>query len=78
MAVGDADMTHPNLTPMQRERNAHDLAYLRRKITDPATNRMRGRTAREQLAAAQAEMARGPDDVVPDVDDSSAWAGVMR
>lgn len=78
VAVGDAAMTHPNLTPMQRERNERDRRYLRRKITDPATNRMRERTAKEQLAAAQAEMARGPDDVVPDADDSSAWARVMR
>lgn len=71
-------MTHPHLTPMQRERNERDRRHLLRKITDPATNRMRERTAREQLAAAQADMERGPDDVVPDVDDSSAWAGVMR
>lgn len=78
MALGDAAMTHPNLTQMQRERNADDLRYLRRKMTDPAANRMRERTAKEQLAAAQRDLERGPDDVVPDADDQSAWAGVMR
>lgn len=74
VVVGDAAMTHPNLTPMQRERNERDRRYLRRKITDPATNRMRERTAREQLAAAQADMERGPEDVVPDDADYSSWS----
>lgn len=71
-------MTHPNLTPMQRERNERDRRHLLRKITDAAYLRMRERSAKEQLVAAQADMERGPDDVVPDADDSSAWAGVMR
>lgn len=71
-------MTHPKLTPMQRERNERDRRHLLRKITSGADGRMRERTAREQLAAAQADLERGPDDVAPDADDQSAWAGVMR
>jgi hypothetical protein len=71
-------MTHPNLTPMQKERINTDRRHLLRKINDPATNRMRERTAKEQLAAALKDQQRGPDDVIPDADDSAAWAGVMR
>lgn len=78
MAVGDAAMTHPNLTPMQRDRIDTDRRHLLRKSTNAATERMRERTAKEQLAAAQRDLERGPDDVVPDADDQSAWAGVMR
>ena len=52
--------------------------YLLRKITDPASNRMRTRTAKEQLAAAQRDLERGPDDVVPDADDAAMRrAGVL-
>lgn len=78
MALGDAAMTHPHLTPMQRDRNESDLRYLRRKMTDSAANRMRERTAKEQLAAAIADGQRDQDATVPDADDQSAWAGVMR
>jgi hypothetical protein len=42
-----------------------------RKLTDRAENRMRTRTAREQLAETLRELNRGPDDVIPDSDDAS-------
>ena len=71
-------MTHPNLTPMQAERNAADRRHLLRKITSDAEGRMRERTAKEQLAAAIADGQRDQDATVPDADDSAAWAGVMR
>lgn len=38
-------------------------------VTSPAENRMRSRTAREQHAAALAELQRERDDVVPDEED---------
>ena len=49
-----------------------------RKITDQADARMRTRTAKEQHAAALADLARGPDDVVPDADDSSIQRGMLK
>jgi hypothetical protein len=58
----------------QRERLETDRRYLLRKTLDAAENRMRQRTAKQQLADAMAELERGPDDVVPDADDSS-WRG---
>lgn len=67
---------HKGLTPMQRDRNEQDRRHIAR-ITSAAEGRMRERTAKEQLAAAMRELERGPDDVVPDADDSSV-AGVMR
>ena len=68
---------HKGLTPMQRDRLEQDRRYLLRNITSGADGRMRERTAKEQLAAAQRELERGPDDVVPDADDSSL-RGVVR
>lgn len=47
------------------------------KITEPARERMRRRTAKQQLNDTLREL-REPDDDVPDADDSSAWVGVMR
>lgn len=48
-------------------------------VTDPAHNRMLTRTAREQHAAALAELQRDRDDVVPDdEDDSSLRNNVLR
>ena len=41
-------------------------------ITSPAEGRMRLRTAKEQHAAALAELQRERDDVVPDDEDGSA------
>ena len=58
----------------KRERMETDRRYLIRKTLDAAESRMRARTAKEQLAEALAELKRGPDDVVPDADDSS-WRG---
>lgn len=56
-------------TDWKRERNERARRELFRKITDPATNRMRTRTAKQQLAAELASL-RGPDEI-PDADDSS-------
>ena len=67
---------HKGLTPMQRDRLEQDRRHIAR-ITSAAEGRMRERTAREQLLAAQRELERGPDDVVPDADDSSL-RGVLR
>ena len=67
---------HKGLTPMQSQRVETDRRYLA-TVTDAAFLRMRERTAKEQLLAAQRELARGPDDVIDDTDDSSV-AGVMR
>ena len=61
---------------MQRDRNEQDRRHIAR-ITPAAEGRMRERTAKEQLLAAQRELERGPDDVVPDADDSSL-RGVVR
>ena len=49
-----------------------------RKITSDADNRMRTRTAKEQQKAAMDAMNRGPDDVVPDADDSAIQRGMLR
>lgn len=50
--------------------------YLR-KITDPAENRMRTRTAKQQLADAM-QRGEAPEDLpVPDADDSSL-KGMLR
>jgi len=61
----------------KRERRELDRRYLLRKTLDAAENRMRTRTAKQQLAEAM-RLSRGPDDIpVPDADDSSI-RGVMR
>jgi len=61
----------------QRERREQDRRHLLRKTLDAAENRMRQRTAKQQLADAMAA-SRGPDDIpVPDADDASLQ-GVMR
>jgi len=57
----------------QRERRDQDRRHLLRKTLDAAENRMRQRTAKQQLADAMAA-SRGPDDI-PDADDASAWQG---
>lgn len=67
---------HRHITPQQAERIEADRRMLGRKVTARAEDRMR-LTAREQLAQAQAELARGQDDAVPDADDT-AVAGVLR
>ena len=73
------------LTPDEKqafvERTLADEAkFLRslRKVTDQAENRMLTRTAKEQHRAALADLARGPDDVVPDADDSSVQRGMLK
>jgi hypothetical protein len=48
-------------------------------VTSPAENRMRGRTAREQHAAALAELNREQDQTIPDPeDDMSLGKQLMR
>ena len=73
------------LTPDEKrafvERTLTDEARFRqslRKITDSADNRMRERTAKEQHRDALRELNRGPDDVVPDSDDSSLQRGMLK
>ena len=73
------------LTPDEKrafvERTTADEARFRqslRKITDSADNRMRERTAKEQHRDALRELNRGPDDVVPDADDSSIQRGMLK
>lgn len=61
------------MTDWQWERLQNDRRYLARKTLDAAENRMRTRTAKQQLADAMAA-SRGPDEI-PDADDSSAWKG---
>ena len=49
------------------------------RITDAADGRMRSRTAREQHAAALAELQRDRDDAIPDKeDDMSLRNNVLR
>lgn len=55
----------------KRERIEQDRRHLLRKTTAQAAERMRRKTAREQLAEAQAYLQRGPDDVIDDADDES-------
>jgi hypothetical protein len=60
----------------KHERREIDRRYLLRKTLDAAENRMRMRTAKQQLADAMAA-SRGPDEIpLPDADDSSV-RGVM-
>lgn len=63
------------------ERTLTDEARFRqslRKITSDAENRMLTRTAKEQHRDALRELNRGPDDVVPDFDDSSLQRGMLK
>ena len=68
------------LTPDEKqafvERTLADEARFRqslRTIHSAAENRMRERTAKEQHRDALRELNRGPDEVIDDADDSSAW-----
>ena len=55
----------------KRERNERARREYLRKITDPAENRMRTRTARQQLSDAM-DALKGPGDIpLPDADDGS-------
>lgn len=63
-------MTHRHITPMQAEQIERDRRHLLRKITSAADDRMRSRTAKEQLAEAL-EAGQAPEDVLNMV-------GVMR
>jgi hypothetical protein len=65
-------MTDAN-SEWRRERREQDRRYLAGKTLDDAENRMRTRTAKQQLADAMTA-SRGPDDI-PDADDASAWQG---
>ena len=67
---------HKGLTQMQLDQLERDRRHIVR-ITSAADNRMRERTAREQLLAAQRELNRGQDDVIDDADDSS-WSNKFR
>lgn len=61
----------------KRERNELARRHLIRKTLDAAENRMRTRTAKQQLAEAM-RLSRGPEEIpLPDADDSSI-RGVMR
>ena len=57
----------------KRERIERDRREYLRKMTDASFNRMRQRTAKEQLAESM-RASRGPDEI-PDADDASAWRG---
>lgn len=58
---------------------AEQAAFLAslRTVHSQAENRMRERTAKQQHAEALRELNRGPDDVVPDADDSSVQRGML-
>lgn len=58
---------------------AEQAAFLAslRTVHSQAENRMLTRTAKEQHAEALRELNRGPDDVVPDADDSSVQRGML-
>lgn len=65
------------MTQIQRKRIDADRTQPLRKISDQAENRMRSRTAREQLADTLAAL-KGHDEIpLPDADDASV-AGVLR
>lgn len=65
------------MSDWKREQIERDRRHLLRKTMDAAENRMRTRTAKEQLAEAIAAI-RAPDDL-PELDaDDAALAGVMR
>lgn len=58
------------MTPAEHRDAMYSLCIAH--ITSPAEGRMRLRTAKEQHAAALAELQRERDDVVPDDEDGSA------
>lgn len=63
------------LTKQQHAQAVHSLCidpegY--RKISSQAHGRMLTRTAKEQLAQAMADANRGPNEAIPDADDSAA------
>ena len=55
------------MTPEQHREAMYGLCIAH--ITDPATNRMRARTAREQHAAAMDALHKKQDDAIPDPED---------
>lgn len=64
-----------SLTKQQHTQAMHSLCidpdgY--RKISSQAHSRMLTRTAKEQLAQAMADANRGPNEAIPDADDSAA------
>ena len=69
---------HKGLNQAQLDQLAADRRYLLRKSTVQANERMRERTAREQLLAAQRELERGPDDVVDDHTDDRSWSNKFQ
>lgn len=58
------------LTPDEHRRAMFGLCIAH--ITDPASNRTKTRTAKEQLARTLAEAQRPADEAIPDADDESA------
>ena len=75
-----AGLTHDEKRAFVDKAKADEAGFLRslRKITDRADSRMRERTAKEQHRDALRELNRGPDDVVPDADDSSIQRGMLK
>ena len=61
------------MTKSEHRAAMYDLCIAR--ITSPAENRMRTRTAKEQHAAAIAELSREQQSEVPEADDESAMQG---
>lgn len=68
--------THKDDDDWKRERNERAVRDHLRKITDPAMNRMRSRTAKEQLADA-IQAGRAPNDVPDAEDESTTRTGVL-
>lgn len=67
------------MSDWKREQIERDRRHLVRKTMDAAENRMRERTAKEQHAAALAELQRDQSDVIPDdEDDSSLRNNILR
>jgi hypothetical protein len=65
------------MTPEQHRAAMYGLCIAH--VTSPAENRMRARTAKEQHAAALAELHRQQDESIPDPeDDSSLGKQLMR
>ena len=60
------------MSEWKSEQIERDRRYLARKTMDAAENRMRTRTAKEQMAQAMADANRGPSEAIPDADDSAA------
>lgn len=66
------------MSEWKSEQIERDRRYLVRKTMDAAENRIRTRTAKEQMAQAMADANRGPSEAIPDADDSAAnRAGVL-